>query len=88
MLTVDGRDDILWRNGATGENYLHPMDGLSIKSTEGCLRTVADLSWQAAGVGDVTSVADGTLGGQNAPERQGAVSRLGSWTMMGPLRKG
>jgi glucose/arabinose dehydrogenase len=48
----DGKDDILWRNAATGENYLYPMDGLSIKATEGSLRSVADLTWQVAGVGD------------------------------------
>ena len=31
----DGKDDILWRNASTGENYLYPMDGTSIKPTEG-----------------------------------------------------
>jgi glucose/arabinose dehydrogenase len=48
----DGRDDILWRNGATGENYLYPMDGLNVTGTEGFLRTVADQAWRVAGVGD------------------------------------
>src|SRR2546421_9935146 len=48
----DGKDDILWRNASTGQNYLYPMDGLAIKSTEGYLRTVADQNWQVAGVGD------------------------------------
>ena len=48
----DGKDDILWRNGTTGENYVYPMDGLSIKATEGYVRTVADQSWRVAGVGD------------------------------------
>jgi streptogramin lyase len=48
----DGKDDILWRNSVTGENYLYPMNGLSIKPTEGFLRTVADTSWQIVGVGD------------------------------------
>ena len=48
----DGKSDILWRNVATGENYLYPMDGLGIKSTEGSVRTVADLNWQVAGIGD------------------------------------
>jgi uncharacterized delta-60 repeat protein len=48
----DGKDDILWRNGVTGENYLYPMDGLSIKASEGFLRSVADQTWQIAGVGD------------------------------------
>jgi glucose/arabinose dehydrogenase len=51
-LDGDGKSDILWRNRASGENYLYPMFGLTIKSTEGFLRTVADQSWQIAGVGD------------------------------------
>jgi hypothetical protein len=48
----DGRADILWRNASTGENYIYPMAGLAIRSTEGYLRTVADLSWQMAALGD------------------------------------
>ncbi len=48
----DGKDDILWRNAVTGENYLYPMDGLAIMPSEGYLRTVADQSWQVAGIGD------------------------------------
>src|SRR5205807_2205513 len=48
----DGKDDILWRNSVTGENYLYPMDGLSVKPTEGYLRTVADPDWQIVAVGD------------------------------------
>ncbi len=48
----DGKADILWRNSTTGENYLYPMDGLTILGTEGYLRTVADTTWQIAGVGD------------------------------------
>jgi len=26
----DGRSDVFWRNSATGENYLYPMDGLAV----------------------------------------------------------
>jgi hypothetical protein len=48
----DLKADILWRNAATGENYLYPMDGLAVKSTEGYLRSVPDQNWQVAGVGD------------------------------------
>jgi hypothetical protein len=48
----DGKDDVLWRNDSTGQNYVYPMNGLSIKSTEAYIRTVADSSWQIAGVGD------------------------------------
>ena len=48
----DGEADILWRNAATGENYIYFMDGKAIKPGEGYLRAVADLSWQVAGIGD------------------------------------
>ena len=48
----DGKADILWRNSSTGENYLYPMDGRTIKPSEGFLRTVADQHWTIAGVGD------------------------------------
>jgi len=41
----DGKADVLWRNSITGENYLYPMDGTTIKPTEGYLRTVPDLAW-------------------------------------------
>src|SRR6266480_3624334 len=47
----DGRDDILWRNLSTGENYIYLMNGLAIASG-GLLRTVADQAWQVKGIGD------------------------------------
>src|SRR5207245_830797 len=49
---ADLRSDILWRNAATGENYMYPMNGKTIFGTEGYLRTVADLSWRVVGVAD------------------------------------
>ena len=48
----DGKADILWRNASTGENYLYPMNGTTILGTEGYLRTVADLNWRVAALGD------------------------------------
>src|SRR5439155_942165 len=48
----DGKADIVWRNSATGQNYLYPMEGTTIKATEGYLRTVTDLDWQIVAVGD------------------------------------
>jgi hypothetical protein len=47
----DGRDDLLWRNSQTGENYLYSMNGTAITS-EGYVRAVADQNWQVAGVAD------------------------------------
>jgi Ca2+-binding RTX toxin-like protein len=48
----DGKADLLWRNHVTGENYLYPMDGHTVKSTEGYIRTVSDPNWQIATLGD------------------------------------
>jgi len=53
----DGMDDILWRNASTGENYIYFMDGKSIKSTEGYVRTVAVRT--AVGRESATSTGDG-----------------------------
>jgi len=47
----DARSDILWRNFATGENYVYLMNGTTIVG-EGFITTVADLDWRVAGVGD------------------------------------
>jgi hypothetical protein len=65
-----GGADILWRNDATGENYIYLMSGNSIVG-EGYIRTVADRSWRVVGVGDFNG--DGkddilwrrNLGGEN-----------------------
>src|SRR5882762_2895578 len=46
-----GGADLLWRNSATGENYIYLMSGTAIAG-EGYIRTVSDLDWQVAGVGD------------------------------------
>jgi hypothetical protein len=42
----DGKADVLWRHVVSGENYLYPMDGATIKPTEGYLRTVPPPNWQ------------------------------------------
>ena len=36
----DGRSNIFWRNSATGENYLYPINGTTVLDTEGYVRTV------------------------------------------------
>ena len=42
----DGKADVFWRNVSTGDIYLCPMDGTTIKPTEGYIGTVADLAWR------------------------------------------
>jgi hypothetical protein len=41
----DGAADILWRNSATGENYLYLMDGRTIRQA-GALPGLPDLNWK------------------------------------------
>jgi translation initiation factor IF-1 len=48
----DGKADILWRNFATGGNYIFPMDGLAILPSEGYISTQADQNWKVVGTGD------------------------------------
>jgi hypothetical protein len=47
----DARSDILWRNAATGENYVYLMNGMAITG-EGYIRAVTDLGWGVAALGD------------------------------------
>src|SRR5438445_5398057 len=47
----DGRDDVLWRNLATGENYIWLMNGRTIASG-GFLTQVGGQAWQVKGIGD------------------------------------
>src|SRR5205814_398416 len=47
----DCKSDILWRNSATGEDYLWLMNAQAIVS-QGNLTTVGDPAWQIQGTGD------------------------------------
>ncbi|MFN2634812.1 MAG: FG-GAP-like repeat-containing protein [Thermoanaerobaculia bacterium] len=49
--TLDGKVDLLWRNGATGQNEVWAMNGLSVTS-QVPLPTVADLNWKIRASGD------------------------------------
>src|SRR5688572_8830565 len=49
-LNGDGQSDVVWRHGATGQNYLWPMNGTAILPSEGYLREVAEQSWQMVGI--------------------------------------
>src|SRR5467141_3190105 len=50
-LNGDCKSDIVWRNIATGQNYIWLMNGLTIAS-QGNVPTVADPGWQVQGIGD------------------------------------
>jgi trimeric autotransporter adhesin len=47
----DGKPDILWRNTATGENYIWYMYGNSVTGS-GVLPAVADQNWKVVGIAD------------------------------------
>src|SRR5256886_69696 len=47
----DCKSDVLWRNSATGEDYLWLMNGLTIAS-RGFLTAVGDQAWQVQAIGD------------------------------------
>src|SRR5213595_1987537 len=47
----DCKSDILWRNSATGEDYLWLMNAQAIVS-QGSLTTLGDPAWQIQGIGD------------------------------------
>ena len=47
----DGKADILWRNGATGQNIVWLMDGTNL-TTGVALTPVADVNWDISGTGD------------------------------------
>jgi hypothetical protein len=51
-LDGDGKADIVWRHANSGQNYVYLMDGTTIKSGEGYVRTVSDLAWNIVGIGD------------------------------------
>jgi hypothetical protein len=82
-LDGDGKADIVWRNLATGENYLYPMEGLAIKATEGYLRTVADLNWKIAGVGDLDGDLKDDIVWRNAATGENYLYPMDGTTILG-----
>ena len=41
----------MWRNSATGENYIYLMNGLTVAS-QGSINSVSGQAWQVKGIGD------------------------------------
>jgi len=78
----DGKDDILWRNAVTGENYLYPMDGLAIMPSEGYLRTVPDQSWQVAGIGDFDGDGEADILWRNSSSGQNYIYPMNGTAIM------
>ena len=64
----DGKTDILWRNSASGENYLYLMNGISI-ANEGYVRTVPIRTGRSRRWATTTATARPTAVAQPRPAR-------------------
>jgi photosystem II stability/assembly factor-like uncharacterized protein len=81
-LNGDARSDIVWRNSATGENYVYFMNGPTI-SGEGFLRTVADQHWQIAGVGDFNGDGKSDILWRNSSTGENYIYLMNGTTIVG-----
>jgi CHRD domain-containing protein/VCBS repeat protein/FG-GAP repeat protein len=79
----DGKADILWRNVSTGENYIFPMNGTTILGTESYIRTVADLNWRVAALGDYNGDGKADILWRNAWTGQNYIYPMNGTTILG-----
>jgi Ca2+-binding RTX toxin-like protein len=73
----DGSTDILWRNGATGQNAVWQMNGTNLSQAT-FITPVADSNWDIGGTGDFNSDGQTDILWRNAANGQNAV-----WLMNG-----
>src|SRR5437762_8485514 len=73
----DCKSDILWRNSATGEDYLWLMNAQAIVS-QGNLITVGDPAWQIQGIGDFDGDGKADILWRNSPTGENYI-----WMMNG-----
>src|SRR5881396_1090910 len=76
----DCKSDILWRNSATGKDYLWLMNGLTIVS-QGSLNTVDDQAWQVQGVGDFDGDGKADILWRNALTGENYIWLMNGWTI-------
>ncbi len=69
----NGKDDLLWRNEVTGENYLWFMNGTSLASS-GPIQSLADLAWKVGGTGDYDGNTKADIAWRNASSRARSTS--------------
>ena len=78
----DGKPDILWRNGATGENHAWYMDGVTVLGG-GNLPTVADQNWKVVGLEDFNKDSKPDILWRNAATGENYVWYLDGVTVLG-----
>jgi hypothetical protein len=78
----DGAPDILWRNSATGENYVWSMNGVT-RAGGAWLTHVPDLNWQIVGVADFNKDGKPDILWRNSSTGENYV-----WYMNGTTRTG
>src|SRR5438445_139772 len=76
----DCKSDVLWRNSATGEDYLWLMNGRTI-ATGGYLRTVSDPAWQIVGTGDFDGDGKADILWRNAVTGENYLYLMNGWTI-------
>src|SRR6266704_3321179 len=76
----DCKSDILWRNSATGEDYLWLMNARAIVS-QGNLTTVDDPAWQVQGMGDFDGDGKADILWRNTSTGENYVYLMNGWTI-------
>src|SRR6267378_379792 len=76
----DCKSDIVWRNSATGENFIWLMNGRTIVS-QGNLTTVDDPAWQVQGIGDFDGDGKADILWRNAWTGENYIYLMNGWTI-------
>src|SRR6266513_1113870 len=76
----DCKSDILWRNSATGEDYLWLMNAQAIVS-QGSLTTLGDPAWQMQGIGDFDGDGRADILWRNLSTGENYIYLMNGWTI-------
>src|SRR5262245_36136955 len=78
----DGKSDILWRNGATGQNLVWLMNGSTIVG-QPVINWVTDFNWSIAGVGDFDGDGKSDILWHNSATGSNTIWRMSGATISG-----
>src|SRR5207249_4477335 len=76
----DCKSDILWRNSATGKNYLWLMNGRTI-AAQGRVNVVDDQAWQVKGIGDFDGDGKADILWRNSTTGENQIYLMNGWTI-------